>query len=288
MGFYIFRFETVHIRRKRGNVPDDDSITFTVMVNQTDRGHGAGFYPALANGAVANTWDITVDGLPAYPARNCIHMTQDWQIGPLEAAPSDTVNVVYTGTNVSDSGLSSLGTQKQDELEIKILDAVAKKFVGLIAGAGLGEALGSLFSKAFDEAFSDPVGDLIGYKRQGPCNGNVFADAVRFSGSDLDHLAVAPLTYTYFPGTPYPETRTSEFPGIRFTRSYTDQATHDTNVCGAIAETDVTFSVCRLPYVSVTTWAHRRFQNQSLKNGLRRFGTPNTTISIKSLLGVRP
>jgi hypothetical protein len=147
-------------------------------------------------------------------------MSGDWQIGPLETAPSDIVDVVYTGTNVSDSGLSSLGTQKQDELEIKILNAVAKKFVGQVAGAGLGEALGSAFSEAFDKAFSDPVGDLIGYKRQGPCNGNVFAAAVPFRGSDLDHLAMSPLTYTYFPGTQYPETRTSEFPGIRFTHSY--------------------------------------------------------------------
>lgn len=288
MGFYIFRFETVRINRKRGNIPDDDGITFGVMVNETDRGHGAGFFPAVVDGTVANTWDITVDGLPAYPARNRVNMSADWQIGPLEAAPSDGVVVVYTGTNVSDSGLSSLGTQKQDELEIKILNAIASKFVGLIAGAGLGEALGSAFSEAFDEAFSDPVGDLIGYRQQGPCNGPVFAGAVPFHGSDLDQLAMGPLTYTYFPGTSYPETRTSEFPGIRFTRSHTDRETHDSNVCGAIAETDVTFSVCRLPHVSVTTWAHRRFPGQLLRNGVRRLAPPNTAISIKSLLGVRP
>ena len=133
-----------------------------------------------------------------------------------------------------------------------------------------------------------PLGDLIGYQRQGPCNGPVFADAVPFHGSDLDHLPVEPLSYTYFPGTPYPETRTSEFPGMRLTRYCTDQATHDTDVCGAIAETDVTFSVCRLPYISVTTWAHRRFPSQSLRTGLRKLGKANTTISIKSLLGVRP
>ena len=50
----------------------------------------------------------------------------------------------------------------------------------------------------------------------------------------------------------------------------------------------MTFSVCRLPYISVTTWAHRRFPSQSLKSGLRKLGKANTTISIKSLLGVRP
>lgn len=288
MGFYLFRLERLDIKHKRGNVPDDDVITFTVMINQVDRGHGSGYFPAMVAGTAAYTYDITPDGLPAYPASNRVNMSGDWQIGPLETAPSDDVTVISTGTNTSDSGLASLGTQKQDELELKILDTVAKKFVGLIAGAGLGEALGSAFSSAFDRAFEDPVGDLIGYHRQGPCNGPVFAGAVPFRGSDLDNLAVGPLTYDYFPGTPYPETRISVFPGTRFTNSYTDAATHDTGVCGTVAETDVTFSVCRLPYISVKTWAPRRFPDASLRTGIRKLGKLNTTISVKSLLGVRP
>ncbi len=288
MGFYLFRLEKLDIKQKRGNVPDNDVITFTVMINQVDRGHGAGFFPAMVPGTAAYTYDITPDGLPAFPASNRVNMSGDWQIGPLETAPSDDVAVVYTGTNTSDSGLASLGTQKQEELELKILNTVAKKFVGLIAGVGLGGTLGSAFSSAFDSAFKDPVGDLIGYHRQGPCNGPVFAGIVSFRGSDLDRLAMDVLTYTYFSGTPYPETRTSMFPGVRFAKSYTDAATHDTGVCGAVAQTDVTFSVCRLPYISVKTWAPRRFSNPSLETGLRKFGKPNTTISVKSLLGVRP
>jgi hypothetical protein len=288
MSFYLFRLETIGIKKKRGNIPDDDVITFTVMIDQVDRGHGSGFFPALVDNTVAYTYAITGDGLPAYPAKSRLNMSEDWQIGPLETAPSDNIGVIYTGTNTSDSGLSSLGTQKQDELELKILDIVAKKFVGLVAGAGFGDDLGSAFSNAFDKAFKDPVGELIGYQRQGPCNGPVFAGVVPFRGSDLDNLAVAPLTYNYFPGTPYPETRTSEYPGIRFTNNYTDASTHDTNVCGAVAETDVTFSVCRLPYISVKTWTPRRFSNPSLDTGLRKLGRPDTTISVKSLLGVRP
>jgi hypothetical protein len=289
VSFYLFRLETIGISRKRGNIPDNDVITFTVMINQVDRGHGSGFFPAMVDDTVAYTYDITEDGLPAYPAKSRLNMSQDWQIGPLEVAPSDNIGVVYTGTNTSDSNLSSLGTQKQDELELKILDIVAKKFVGLFAGAGFGDDLGSAFSREFDKAFKDPVGELIGYQQQGPCNGPVFAGVVPFRGSDLDNLVVAPLTYNYFPGTPYPETRTSEYPGIRFTNHYTDASTHDTTVCGAaVAETDVTFSVCRLAYISVKTWTPRRFLSPSLDTGLRKLGKPNTTISVKSLLGVRP
>jgi hypothetical protein len=40
------------------------------------------------------------------------------------------------------------------------------------------------------------------------------------------------------------------FPGISFTRSYSDEASHP-NECGDIAQTDVTFRVFRLASVSV-------------------------------------
>src|SRR5690349_2493511 len=134
MGFYLFRLETVKFDWKRGNVPDDDIVTFSVMVNERDGGHGSGFFPAIADGTEAHTWDITPDGFPAYPAKHTFNMSSDWQAGPLETVPSDIVNVVVTGTNMSDYGLSSIDTKKQDDMEIKILDTVAKKFVGLISG----------------------------------------------------------------------------------------------------------------------------------------------------------
>ncbi len=290
MSFYLFRLETIEVVHKRGKIPDDDIVTFSVMIDQRDRGHGSGFFPAMVDGTEARTWDITPDGFQAYPAKHTFNMSSDWQIGPLETSSADSVDVVYTGTNMSDYGLSSLDTKKQDDMEVKILDTVAKKFVGLVAGAGLGEGLGGLFSDTFDKAFEDPVGELIGYRQLGPCNGPVFSGVMPFRGSKLDSMAVGPLTYVYYPGTPYPETRTTPFPGARFTiTGLTDQATHDTNICGELAVTDVTFSVSRVPYISLDYWFKIKFQGVNVATGLRQAAPPGTaTISIKSLLGITP
>ena len=152
-------------------------------------------------------------------------------------------------------------------------------------GAGFGDDLGSALSDAFDKAFKDPVGDLIGYHRQGPCNGTVFVGVERFSGTDLDNLVLGPLTYTLYPGTPYPLNTFSPYPGIRFTRTHTDADSHDTEICGHIAETDVTFSIVRLPFISVRTWTGVRFPNAVLSAGLRRLRPQGTSFGVKSLLG---
>lgn len=110
---------------------------------------------------------------------------------------------------------------------------------------------------------------MIGFQEQGPCNGPVFSDAVPFTGSGLDGLG-SPTT---------------------FTRSYTDAATHDTGRCGDIAETDVVFSVWRVPFVSVKQSVMDRFPPRypgQYGPGRRQYGKPGTTVSIKSVLGVLP
>ena len=287
MSFYIFRLEKIGIGQRRGKIPDNDVVTFGVMINQVDRGHGSGWFPVMNDGEVATTDDITEDGLLAYPATNRLNTSERWEVGPLEVGRADDVTIVYTGLNTSDSELD-LGTQEQDEIEIKVLDIVAKKFVGLALGAGFGDDIGSALSEAFDKAFADPVGTLIGYKPQGPCNGPVFVGAKRFQGSDLDNLSMAPLTYTLYADTPYPRTVSSDYPGIRFTQTHTDEASHDPKLCGPIAVTDVTFSVLRVPFISLKTWVPVRFPHAVLSTGLGKLAQLTGSFSIKSLLGLRP
>jgi hypothetical protein len=287
MSFYTFNLEKLVIKHKRGNITDQDVVTFSVFVNQVDRGHGSGTFVVESN-TEASTYDITEDGLVAYPTRNRFNMSDRWVIGPLDIDPTDIVDVVYTGTNTSDSNLSSLPHQEQDELELKIVNFVAKKFVEIVAGAEFGSDVASALSAAFDKAFKDPVGDLIGYERQGPCNGPVFSGVVSFTGSGLDNLPMAPLTRTLYPGTQYPKTYTSSNPGKSFSNTYTDEATHDTEICGHIAETDVWFEVFRVPFISVRRSVTYRFPSHYPGEGLRQYGQPGATVSIKSLLGLRP
>ncbi len=278
MSFYEFRFENFHAFHKRGNIPDSDLVTFTIIINHIDRGHGSALFNVVTTNSIYSTDDLSA-ATPmylAYPARNRLNMDVGWSTGPFETAPTDEVVVIYSGTNTSDSSLASLPNQDQDELELKILNAIAKKGVAVVLGAGIGEELGNAFSEAFKEIFEDPIGDLIGYSRQGPCNGPVFSDARRFTGAELDNLNVGPLAS----GSGF-----YSFPGVRFTNHYTDEATHDSSVCGHVAETDVTFSLLRLPYVSVKDLMSRRFEGRS---SLRSIRPTESAFSVKQALGISP
>ena len=276
MSFYIFRLDKIHVKHARGNVPDEDVVTFSTFVNQLDRGHGTGIFNSL----VAADYSVPAN---AVPPNNRVNINGAWEIGPLEIATGDSLHVTYTGTNISDNHLDSLTTQQQDELELKLLSAIATAAIGALTG-GLG--LVSVAVAAALGAIGDPVAKFIGYKRQGPCNGLVFSDAVQFSGSGLDNLAMAPLGHQQHAKPPMPD-----YSMISFTRTYTDEATHDTSICGHIAETDVTFSVVRVSFISVgwllTDRFPSRFQSE-FGPGLRQHGQPGTTISVKSLLGLRP
>jgi len=283
MSFYIFRLNKIHVKHKRGNISDSDIVTFSIFVNQLDRGHGTGYFPSLATDSVNSTDDRTVDGLVAYPAKNRLNMSQLWEVGPLEIDPGDEVHVIYTGTNISDEQLVSLETQQQDEIELKLLSAVATAAVAALTG-GLG-LVGEGIATALG-AIGDPVGKFLGYAPQGPCNGPVFSDVVQFSGSGLDKLDMVPLPPRKNITPPLPN-----YSVISFTRTYTDEATHDTNRCGHMAETDVTFSVLRVSFISVVWLLTNRFPSRwsgEFGPGLRQYGQSGTAISVKSLLGLRP
>ena len=109
---------------------------------------------------------------------------------------------------------------------------------------------------------------------------------MQFSGSGLDNLAMAPL-----PPPPCATPLPPHHSVISFTRTYTDEVTHNTDICGHIAETDITFSVLRVSFISVKWSLTYRFPSRwpgEFGAGLRQYGQPVTKISVKSLLGLRP
>jgi hypothetical protein len=276
----------MHTFHKRGNIADKDLVTFAVIINQNKRGYGSATFPVVISNHTDSVFDRTEDGLVSYLAINRINMTEFWQAGPFEVAPDDDVTVAYTGFNVSDQ--SNANITKLEKAEIDFLNQVAKKGVALFLGAGLGEEIGGLFTDAFNELFENPVGDFIGYKPTGGCNGPVFIDAKRFSGRELDNLRVTPLTFVDGPGTRDARTLNYAYPGIRFTQHNTDEATHDSNQCGHIAETDVTFAIFRAPHVSVRGLMGTRFPTLFPSLGIRQLAPPGSAFSLKSVLGVLP
>jgi hypothetical protein len=272
MSYYQFQLENIQVKHKRGNISDDDVVTFIIRVNHVDRGHGAATFPGMA---------ASVGGVPAsaVPPSHRMNINSSWIVGPLEIFPGDSISVISTGTNISDQQLTSLSTQHQDEIELKILNAVAAALVSEFAGAGgavgaVSDVVGTALSK-----IGDPVAKLIGFKPQGPCNGPVFSDVVEFVGGGLDSLSFVPLT-------------PSSLPSVSFTHTRTDADSHDTNLCGHIAETDITIRVYHVTNdISVRKTMQDKFPatfpGPTIK-GLREYALPNRPSSIKGLLGILP
>ena len=262
MAFYEFRLDRIDVRFQRGKIPDNDLVTFGVFINQVDRGHGVGNFTDVITGA-----SVPASGVQP---ESRVNMSKQWIIGPLEVASGDGVSVVYTGMNLSDTP-GGLNAQQQSDVELKILDSVTSAVVGAaglgLVGSALASALGFL---------GDPIGKLLGVSKQFPCNGLVFSDGVPFTGAGLESL--------------FTTSSTPNADEVAFTKSYTDEATHDQGTCGRIAETDVTFSVLRVPSVSILSQLERVFGDRlDLKKGLRQFAsTPSPSISLRSLLRLRP
>lgn len=270
MKYFAFRLDWVFAKNPRGKVLDNDVVTFNTLVNQIDRGHGAGLFVLQGTGK-----------LPGTPASAVIPnvkngMSNDWIIGPVEISSGDSIQIAYSGTNISDSDLDLSG---QAEIELKILNAIVVAAAGAVGGA-VGAAIGAVLN-----TLGDPVGMLLGYKPQGPCNGPVFSDSVEFNGAGLDGLIFQkPTIHNSFTSLP----RALE---VSFTRSYTDELTHNEKVCGAVAHTDITFSVLQVPDISLKYYMHRVFpslKKNGLADGIRRLAPAGGNISIRSLLGLRP
>ncbi len=270
MPFYAFRLDNINVKYQRGKLQDEDIVTFGAFINQVDRGHGAALFHDLSSGS-----NIPAGAVPPHTAL-CI--TPQWIVGPFEIAPGDGVSIVYSGTNTSDWQLGTSAGQQQDQIEIKILDTIATAVVGATGFGAIVAAVGGALGYA-----TDLIGKLLGFRAQGPCNGLVFSDAVEFTGSGLAALPFAPASSPQHVYESWPNSL--EF---SFTRSYTDEATHDTSICGHIAETDVLFSVLQIASVSVKYYMAMFFRSKSLSNGLRQCApAPNSAFSLRKLMSLR-
>lgn len=218
---YVFKLREILSHKPRDDLQDTNVVTFSVLVNQIDRGHGTcTFSPLFKN---------TQFPAALCPPNNRFNINKSWEVGPLELQPGDVVNVVYTGTNIADSQSITLQTADQDKIELKILDAIVSGAVGTIGGP-VGSIVGGILG-----LIGDPVGTIIGFEPTGPCNGPVFSDSRTFTGAGLDGMAMAPLAGQ------------GNRLGTSFTFSYTDEASHPAEHCGAVANTSITFDIFRIP-----------------------------------------
>src|SRR5262245_55555105 len=105
---------------------------------------------------------------------------------------------------------------------------------------------------------------------------------VPFTGANLDALPMSQLPPVP-DGDPAATPLALPFPGTRFKENRTDEVGHPAD-CGNPANTDITYAVFRLPFVSVRSVFFYRFPNTPF--GFRQFVTPGRE-SVKAILGVR-
>jgi hypothetical protein len=256
MAFYAFRLNSLDIVNQRSSHDDmdDDLVTFQVLVNDAAYGEGAITYPAIRSGD-----HVSLNNQPPTTRR---HMSPYWIAGPVEAKPTDSIRVTYTGTN-------------QGDLTSEPFEAASDKIGKVFDFLGKGsDVLGSIAP-----VVEDPVGAALGKDGFPDCNGLVFLGETRFTGDELSRLPYGPQSpvFVSLPSASEWQNQPVEL---------TDEAAHDTGKCGLVARTKVSFSVIRIETVSLRIYAHLTFAQggASIAGGLRPFVAGNQTHSVRKLL----
>lgn len=268
MALYAFCLRELYANYQRGQIPDDDLVLFSVHLNQELKGWLSGRVPAVVTGSrtpFVACETIRFGGSALFaggPRRRRVPETH-WIVGPMEIAPTDLVTVAIVGTNLSDGGLSD---RDAEQFEIDVLDKITHFVTGgqLLA---LGES--GLLGREISAVLKDPVGAFLGLRRRGPCNGLAFVDGYTFTGGGLAELPFGPAASSE---TVIPAVTEAVLPP----HHVTDEAQHDRDRCGHIAETEATMSVLR--------WAHaavRVFEDQSWSGHAELAAPPSGTLSLR-------
>ena len=274
MTFYAFSLDVIDTVFQRGQIDDVDIITFQILVNQQVRaqasGSGVGI-TGLSNPMSTSVIDqssgpVVLGGIDPGPF--------GWLAGPLSLAPGDSVRIIYSGTNTSDSQLEDF---QKTKIELGILDALLTAGISTVAGD-----LASKINQTLGSIISDPVGTILGIKPEGPCNGPVFGDGIDFPGESLANLPFdqeASDNFVPDGGLALPDGARATVFMKPDTGTYTDEATHNTTICGHVAETKVGFTIYRLDRgVSLRAYGGKRFGLRTLVQGVRQLGNPPFTV----------
>jgi hypothetical protein len=278
MAFFSVQLAELNPRRIRSRATDVDLLSFSVLVASRDQGHGTALLPVWPG--VAMTADVFNQAAAAngYP-HTAANMSPDWIVGPLWVEDTERVEIVYAAVNTSDSQIPTARQEEVNRWTIKLtniyLSLLVGEFVSALGLASLAEYIGGQAGGAVAAFLADPVGTLLGYRPPGPCNGTVFAGKQSFTGAELAARTITPGTKRLWASQ---EVRTWS---CDITDVTTDAATHDTDVCGAVAETDVTLRCTRFE-----NWSLKGWSDKTLAPGLRRMYAPAGG-DLKRIFGLR-
>ncbi len=251
--YYTFQLSRIHCIETRsgggGTDVDIDILTYGVLLNRRDQGHGALVVPIMS-GDTLNPDEINEQAhTNGYGQTfSADHMARNWIIGPTEVHDGDDIKIVLTATNTSDSQLPTGDQQKMERLELDALNIYYSWLAGEFeSGLGLGMIAAYVGGKITDAGgaiakfLADPVGTLLGWESQGQCNGLVFGDKIELSSRDIESLDWAPDPTQW---------ATGPMEMAVLSQSYDDSATHSAG-CGAIAQTEVDVTIRRASFWSM-------------------------------------
>ncbi|ABD06767.1 hypothetical protein RPB_2061 [Rhodopseudomonas palustris HaA2] len=271
MALFGFRLQTLATISLRSRHTDDDIITFAVAINEVVRGQCSGRSAAFGGGTIDMAFVPATVGTGSWD--------RDFLVGPFDIEPEDSIRVFYSVTNIGDTQIPD---PKAEKLQIEIMDKMLVAAVGFVAGpAGLAlGVIGEILGKALG-LIPSPIATALGWKPNGPCNGVVLGGGVDFTGTGLGQLEF--VDRPSLPSGVGPEQAS------KVTRHYDDEATHDIEKCGAIAQTDLTFEVMKFArVVSVRAHASRRRPTApQLRDGLRQLRPNAGPVGVRQLLGLQ-
>src|SRR5262245_32658795 len=118
----MFQLSEVHCVNPRSRrVNDINLVTFGVFLNKREQGRGTAVTPMFEGNSLHGAELTEGARMNGHPYSE-LHMWPDWAIGPIAVQDGDTVEVIYTATNTSDSDLPTADQQKVDKIVIKFLD----------------------------------------------------------------------------------------------------------------------------------------------------------------------
>src|SRR5262245_17189718 len=137
MNFYLFKLERIDVITPRSHL-DDDVVTFQVRLNGSPAGQAAGLFVSMKGGAKVPPFLV--------PAKHRINANRNWDIGPFEIGPTDVIEVMFSGTNVSDDNSITAQTEAQDKLELQILGKIFSAIGGVFTGSAILGLIGGILT----------------------------------------------------------------------------------------------------------------------------------------------
>ncbi|MBB3428908.1 hypothetical protein FHT85_005939 [Rhizobium sp. BK312] len=290
MSYYTIGIHELYPKKPRSKGAYDILLlSLSVFVNRRRQGFYLLTAPIFSGQPLAPSAITESATLNGYPRPKYLNAREPWTIGPIEVDDDDQVVIVYQGLNVSDDP-NFVHTDAWNEGVTKVVSTIDEWLIGQflvgldLAFPELPDGIKEILPQDIQKFLDNPVGYILGVRPSGPCNGIVFKDALAFTGRDLAALAYEPV-----PASDFVLDAVGKSERFLLAKSYDDSDTHNEEICGPVAHTDVGIAIVRYEFYHLSWWGPIKGKMRSLySEGLRKYAlADDQQISVKKIFGLR-